>query len=318
MLVLATLVVLAVAVTVGGFFASQHPLIEALTNGRLQLLLIAMVLVIVAALLGQRSLVAVAMVVVTINALFVIPYLTPASGDARPANDQDVIRVMQYNIWFGNKDMDGIAQHVRDADADVVVLHELTTAQWIELELRLVDEYRFTLGVPLDAKDGQLGGGMAVLTRSAQSRRLPVPAEFSPADRVLLAVATETPGGEELLVVGLHPHASRHDRRKVDLRQQQLAGVVQLAADWDGPAVVVTDMNVTPTSPIYTQLLHDLGWRDPHRTVGWKSTWPTWGGWFGLPIDHVLVSDRVALHSYMVGDGAGSDHKSVTAEVSVR
>lgn len=311
-------VAVAVVITVLGFFGASGAMLEAFTNARLQLLLAGVVLGLIAVVARRFGIAVFAAAVMIVNATYVAPFLLPASADALPESPADVFRVMQYNVYFGNQDIDAIAEHVRSADADVVVLHELTAAQWQGLERLLARDYQFSDAVTVDKHQGQLGGGMAVLTRSATTSRLPVPDELSPKDRVMMAVTTVAPSGEEVLVVGLHPHASRHEDRKVALREQQMAGTVELVAAWNGPAMIVTDMNLAPTSPVYADFLDELDWRDPHRTVGWKSTWPSWGGPFGMPIDHVLVSNGIALHSYTIGDGAGSDHKSVTAELSMR
>lgn len=310
-------IVLAAVLTVLNFFGGLAPAVEVFTNARLQIFAAAILLTVAALIARVWKLALVAAIVVAVNALSVMPFIAPAGADPLPESASDVMRVMQYNVFFGNEETEAIADHVQRANADVVVLHEITSAQWSALEPRLRSDYAFASAVTVDEHQGQLGGGMAVLTRTGDSERLPVPASLSPDDRVLMAVSTVGAGGEELLVIGLHPHASRHEEPKVELRERQIAGVVELVATWDGPAVVVTDLNVTPTSPIYQAFLDDLGWRDPHRAVGWKSTWPAWGGPFGLPIDHVLVSTDIALHGYDVGDGAGSDHKSLTATISI-
>jgi len=83
------------------------------------------------------------------------------------------------------------------------------------------------------------------------------------------------------------------------------------------PAVLLTDMNVTPTSSAYGDLLDDLGWRDTHRITGWDASWPSVGGWLGLPIDHVLVSDNVAVHTIDAIGAGGSDHRAMLAELSI-
>ena len=80
---------------------------------------------------------------------------------------------------------------------------------------------------------------------------------------------------------------------------------------------MMTDMNVTPFSPDYKAFLSGLGWRDPHKLAGWHATWPDFAGPIGTPIDHIFVSDGVLLHSYETGHGAGSDHATLTATVSV-
>ena len=76
-------------------------------------------------------------------------------------------------------------------------------------------------------------------------------------------------------------------------------------------------MNVTPTSTAYRSLLDDLGWHDTHRITGWDASWPSFGGWLGLPIDHVLVSDNVAVHAIDAVGNGGSDHRALRAELSI-
>lgn len=295
------------------WLAPLHPLLEVATNVRAQVMPLALIPLVGFAVQQRWTLTAAAFVVVAINAAYLVPYWT-ASADPLPLNGETVT-VMQYNIYFGNDDYEAMAAHVMESDADVVALHELLPEQWDELGERLEGEYPHRIGAPLDPLDGQPGGGMALLSRTALTR-VEVDESMSPPERVTL-VATTLIDGAEITVVGLHPYASRTDGAKVRLRRAQLSGVVDLAQTVQGPMIILTDLNLAPTSPVYQNFLSDLEWRDPHRIVGWQSSWPSWGGPFGLPIDHVLVSDEFGLHRYDIGDGAGSDHKSVIAEVSL-
>lgn len=296
-----------------GTLSRLHPLLEAITNVRAQLVIVAILPVACFVTLRRWGWAAVATVVFAISASYMVPYWT-ASADPLLARTES-IRVMQYNIFFGNEDAAAMADHIIAADADVVGLHEPTPSQWDALA-PLLAAYPYSIAEPLSAEQGQLGGGMVLLSRTPLAR-VTLDEAISPSDREILVGTTEL-RGQQVTVVGLHPFASRTESRKHQLRKAQLEGVADLVTDMGGPAVILTDMNIAPTSHLYQDFLSDMGWRDPHRVVGWQSTWPTWGGSFGMPIDHVFVSNHFVLHSYELGSGAGSDHKSLVAEISLR
>lgn len=309
-----TLLTCGLALTVVlGWFGSMHALFELLTNAPTQLLAIGVVLLLVAALRRQWLAAAVATAAVAWFAWLLLPYWT-ASPDPRPETGATTHTVQQYNVYFGNDDIDRIAAEIRSSDAGVVALHEITTAQWLRIQDRL-PEYPHSIAEPWDGGELQLGGGMALISRAPLDAIAVDPAANVPG-RPILAASTEI-GGDEVVVVGLHPHASRFESHKVDLRDAQLQAVVDLLSAEDRPAIILTDLNMTPTSSDYRSFLAQLDWRDPHRVTGWDSSWPNWGGAFGLPIDHVFVSNHVSLHDITTDGGGGSDHRSVTAELSI-
>ena len=303
-----------VVVTVAAWAGRFHPWLELLPNARNQILLVAAIAATAWLVTGQRGPAAVAALVVAVHAAYLVPYVL-ATPDPEPTAAATV-RAMQYNIFYNNDDLSAVAGHIIESDADVVAIHELLPEVWVTLEPQLDGEYPHRYAVPFDEHEGQLSGGMALLSKTPLSP-VQVPDKFSPPDRVLLAATTEI-DSQPITVIGLHPHASRFESRKVELRETQIEGVTELATGTDNAVMVLADMNVTPTSPMYQDLLTDLGWRDPHRVAGWDSTWPTWGGPLGFPIDHVLVSDHFAIHGAQTGNGAGSDHRSLTVDLSLR
>lgn len=296
-----------------GWLTPLHPLLEAITNVRAQVSFLALVPLVGFGFLRSLTLVGVSALVLGLLAAALVPYWGATPDPAH--SEAESIRVMQYNVYFGNSDFDRITQHIIDSDAQVVALHELLPEQWAELEPLLGEAYPFRIAAPLAEIDGQPGGGMALLSRTPL-QQVAMPTDVSPVARVILVATTEI-ARQEVTVIGLHPHASRSDSAKVRLREAQMRGVAELVQQTPGPAIIMTDLNIAPTSPAYSGFLDELGWRDPHRLVGWQASWPTWGGAFGLPIDHVFVSDHFGLHSYTTGDGGGSDHNSVTAHLSL-
>ncbi len=303
-----------VATIVLGWFGNLHPILEILTNVPVHLLLVAVV-VLISGLVRREPIPALAG---GLAAIWLIVLLVPywrASPEPPPTDPNAVHRALQYNVYFGNDDVDRMVAEIEAADSAVVALHEITSLQWEQLQPRL-PEYAHSIAEPWDGGSLQLGGGMALLSRTPLTR-LSVDPEASVEGRPVLAAVTSI-GEREVVLVGLHPHASRFETEKADLRERQLDAIVELLEEDSRPALILTDMNMAPTSTSYRRVLDDLGWSDPHRSTGWDASWPTWGGPLGLPIDHVLVSDAVALHDIATMDGGGSDHRSVIAQFSLR
>jgi len=85
---------------------------------------------------------------------------------------------------------------------------------------------------------------------------------------------------------------------------------------YGGPAIIIADLNIAPTSPKYHHFLDELGWVDPRRNVGIEGTYTLWGiPTMGLAIDHVFVSPELTVFTYDVGPSGGSDHRSLIATI---
>ncbi len=246
----------------------------------------------------------------------VVPYLTatpepPADGDVAAS-------ILQYNILFSNNDVDAIAEVVLDADADVVGLHELTVVQWELLQVSLGDAYPHQLALPGGEGSGysSRGGGKALLSKTPLTN---VPVNFElEFDRTFippLAATTEV-DGQEVLAVALHPSPSRTGAKRILERQDKLRVVREVIEAYGGPAIIITDLNIAPTSPKYHSFLESVGWDDPRRNVGIEGTYTLWGiPTMGLAIDHVFVSPDLTVYDYQVGPTGGSDHRSLVATV---
>lgn len=297
--------------TVLAWLSPLHALFELMANLRMQLLEGALVLLVVATVARWRDVAIAAGLVVLVQTFYLFPYWT---AEADPITAAATGEVMQYNIYFGNTNYDAIAEAINGSGADVVSIQELTNTQWHELGPRLT-EYPHRVAVPVSDEIGELGGGMALLSRNPATE-VAVDSPANSTDRPILAVNT-TVAGEPVTVIGLHPHASRFRSAKVELRDEQLEAVVDTAEAVGGPVIVMTDMNITPFSSTYKRFLDDTGWRDPHEVAGWKATWPWFAGPLGTPIDHVFISNDVGLHRFTTGASNGSDHRSLTATVSI-
>jgi len=264
----------------------RFPFFEMASNFRPQFFLYS-ILILVALMLARlwREALVMSMFAVVLG-IGVVPYLI-ASPEA-PADGEVAASVLQYNILFYNNDVDAIAEVVLDADADVVGLHELISR----------------------------GGGKALLSKSPLTN---VPVDF---DLELegtfippLAATTEI-DGQEVLAVALHPSPSRTGAKRIFERQAKLVAVREVIERYDGPAIIIADLNIAPTSPKYHRFLDSVGWEDPRQRVGIEGTYTLWGlPTMGLAIDHVFVSPEFKVFDYEVGPSGGSDHRSLVATI---
>lgn len=304
---IASVTVLALAM----FMAKWVWPLELPTNFRPQLFLGAVVLFVLAVVWGSKRDALFGLVPVTLLAIAVIPLYI--GGPERLAEGADGIRVLQFNVQFTNDNYDGIVDEVVSSGADIVTLHEVTPTHWDQVGDRLLAEYPHMLFSP--ASVGGIHTDQVMLSRT--------PLELAEVETDFrnppFAVTTEL-GGREVLAVALHTHPSRTNREFIADRHAEVDAAVAAVRQHDLPAIIITDLNVTPTSPEYGALLDDLGWRNPRRGLGLTPTWsppvPVLGPFFGVAIDHVLASPELTVHSYDLGDGAGSDHRSLLATLS--
>ena len=124
-------------------------------------------------------------------------------------------------------------------------------------------------------------------------------------------------GGRHLALYAIHPlgQVKRLDRWLAYTKPLTR----ELARD-KGPRVVAGGFNTTQFNEWLSQL-DDLGYHSVHEMLGHglAFTWPN--GMYHVPpirIDHVLVAGPVAPLAVREGKGAGSDHRPVIVDLSVR
>lgn len=91
----------------------------------------------------------------------------------------------------------------------------------------------------------------------------------------------------------------------------ELAALVQAVAETN--VVVCGDFNDTPWSPSFKQFRGDTRLRDARDGFGYQASWPSKLGLVGIPIDHVMASDTIAVVGCETRfTTADSDHAMVT------
>jgi endonuclease/exonuclease/phosphatase (EEP) superfamily protein YafD len=72
--------------------------------------------------------------------------------------------------------------------------------------------------------------------------------------------------------------------------------------------LLVGDLNVTPFSPYFSDLLAQTGMEDARRVYGFHGTWPTWMPLLQISIDHCIADPQLEVMRVARGPDVGSDH----------
>lgn len=224
-----------------------------------------------------------------------LPWLTaaPAAPTSTGTNPQaPTLRIASANVHLDNTDPRPLAQWLAMAQPDVVVLVELSPG--FAQGLTAITGYPHRITHPRDDPFG-----LGVLSRhplqSAQLLNLP---GNTPLLRAVVQVH-----GTHLHLSAVHPMPpiSREDFAARNALLQRETRYLQNTGQ---PAILAGDLNASVWSSAFAS--DALGLR---RTCGMAPTWPAAsGGFFGIPIDHVLTSSHWQVADCAVGPDVGSDH----------
>jgi endonuclease/exonuclease/phosphatase (EEP) superfamily protein YafD len=263
-----------------------------------------------AALLARRSgLAAASLAIVAFHCHWVLlPLLprSPPSAAGRP------LRVASANLLVVNETPAALAAELERLDADVYFLQELSSEWDDELErLGFWKRYPFN-----QRYTGEDAFGAAIASRMPV-RNLEVfwSAELPQMRGVLRLEDRDI----ELLCIHLLPPRTQEYTRTYHQGAEQLLDIVRRLERRS--FIVAGDFNSTPDSDFATRMrdLADDTWEVGGRGFGFGFTWPN--GMFPVPpvrLDHVFVSRDFGVLGARVGEGAGSDHRPVVADLARR
>lgn len=232
---------------------------------------------------------------------FLPPDVPPAPPGA------PTLTVLSYNLYYANADYAGVERLLRQADADIVALQELSVAMANHLEAALYETYPHRALSP--------GGinGVGILSRypieSVERWR-------SVLDNQRLVINA---AGVPLVVYNVHP-PSPINEDGFALRHSAVVDLLDRfdAESPDAVLLVLGDFNLTDRSADYAHLRDRF--EDAFTTAG-RGLGFTYAlrGWVALArIDYVFYTPPLrALNAAPLPDRAGSDHHALRAELVI-
>lgn len=206
------------------------------------------------------------------------------------------LRLLVFNIYYLNNDLDAVVDVVKQYDPDIVFLMEYSDAVQRRIEpafadypYQLIRPSRFTMGLALFSR---FPIEAAEVHRNEETR--------IPVYEVRLRA-----GNRQFTFVGGHPWPPQ--LRWGALHRSQMEAITRVVADAAPPLLVAGDFNAAPWSYTMRRLVEQGQILPIRRGFDVSKTWrPILG--FGLPIDHILVSAEWQVLAHEYGPAGGSDH----------
>ena len=276
---------------------------ELFAHFRVQYLVLQAVTLLLVLLQRRFDLAVVVVLIAVPHLLAIAPYLPGTLRRVPAVPSADDVRLVALNLQFNNGDFERARDYLLGTSADVLVISEFTPRAAQRLAF-LEPGYPHRVLRPRNS-----AWGIAVYSRVPilETVDLPLDDGRSAQLRLRLGVA-----GGPVDLYALHL-ASPTGRGRAALRNAQLdrlAGILSVAHGTAPavPAVVVGDLNLTPFSPWFGDLLRKAGLRDARQRFGLHVTWPALPLPLWIPIDHCLVAGAIDVRSVAAGSAMGSDH----------
>jgi endonuclease/exonuclease/phosphatase (EEP) superfamily protein YafD len=293
------------AATILGFFGKAWWALDLFAHFRVQYFVGLSLLAMILLLSRQHRAAACFCVFGVVNLATIVPFYTGKSPP--PANGSHIYRSLLINVNTHHGSPSRVARAIEKVAPDILVLLEVDEG-WLTALGDALRPYPHWIGMPREDNFG-----IALYSRQPFVREeilhigeAGVPsllAELDMRDGRLAVLATHP----------LPPSGGENSR----LRNDQLNLLAAIARDSSVPLILVGDLNATPWSWPYRQLLRDSGLRDSAMGRGLIPTWPTFMPPLLIPIDHFLHSDKVHVSKRSVGPRTGSDHYPLLVEFAL-
>ncbi|MGZ9097403.1 MAG: endonuclease/exonuclease/phosphatase family protein [Micavibrio sp.] len=215
------------------------------------------------------------------------------------------IKILQYNRLVQNNSHEEVKELLINTSADVVVLQEANPSL-SEMTLTLKDIYPYQIQEPRTH-----AFGMIVLSKFPLEQIELSPMDGQPYMNFVLRFAVIHPNTKKpVIIYALHAIPPLgYDAWKQ--RNYELSYVAKRIEADNNPFIIFTgDLNITPYSPFFRDLLSASKMFDEYNGSWNLNTWPT-GHMLPvlqIPIDHMLHSGGLALSERKILPALGSDH----------
>jgi len=204
-----------------------------------------------------------------------------------------------------NSSADDLIGEIRKNNPDLVLLLE-TNQRWVSKLADIEEEFKYSV---IEVREDNFG--------IALYSKLPIDngviQYYGDAEVPSISAQLKSKNGK-FTFIGTHPlppinQAYYHSRNR------QLLELAEEASLSKNPVVIAGDLNVSMWSSHYKVLETRGGLRNTRIGRGVGATWPSTVSWFGIPIDHVLVSEQFVIQDFKVGKNTGSDHLPISVNL---
>lgn len=309
--------VVLVALTLMPIWRKEAWWVRAVEFPRLQLLVIALILLLLDSVLLDLSqpptwvLLVLTLLCFIYQACWIVPYTRLFPVEVRSASAEDrqrMIRIMTANVLTPNRNTEALIELVHENAPDILVTLE-SNAWWQEKLDTLEPLYPHTIKCPLDNLYGMHVYSKFPLTDS-RIEYLVEP------DKPSMHTLVRMPSGLKIRVHFLHPAPpSPTENEASSERDAELIIVAKSVAESNAPVIVTGDLNDVAWSKT-TRLFRKIsGLLDPRVGRGMFNTYHADYWFMRWPLDHLFHSHHFSLSKIDRLRGFGSDHFALFTEL---
>ena len=286
-----------------GLAGRLHWTLDLFSHFRVQYVQLALVLAGVCLWVRFNRVAAALIAVVAFNYAFVYPlYLgKPDVPDTKP------VRAMLMNILASNGNTEKVLKAVETYKPDLLLLEEVTP-KWAEELEQLNEIYPYRVARPQSDCFG-------IMLLSKYPLKNDVVVQIGSAGLPSLMADVYLPE-KVFTLIGTHPLppiGGDYSR----MRNEQLAELPEIVHNQQHPVVLIGDLNTSPWSPYFRELLKESGLKNSMKGFGFQPSWPGNKRFMRIPIDHMLHAENITIHNRLIGPGVGSDHLPLIVDFSM-
>lgn len=303
-MILFTVLTAVFLVTLVGFLGGIHWFPDLFAHFRMQYAALALLLLLATFAFkeSRRVWVILCFIMFALNFAPLWPYLLdkPVTGEG----DTPPIRLLAWNTWRESVKWDEIEAFVRAGEFDIVLLQETSLSvreqagklsdlfeTWVSDEFVIMVTPDLLPDVTTEDEDGDGEVNVVGVAGGVQFQ------------------ITAGPHQVAILVAHLSMPISGASARK---RAEQIAEIARWSNQQESVHLVVGDLNMTPWSAGFQDLVARTKLRDTMVGFGLQSTWPfqnSLASLFQIPIDHCLVSPGLFASQRRAGPPGSSNHR---------
>jgi len=297
--------VIGAVLSLGALFSKYHLVFDLVSHFRVQYVVL-LIPAFFIAIFAKRS---ISLLIICV-ALAVHGYAVTLSflAEGAPADLIDnpefsELTVLNSNLLLVNADYEAQLANIKLVNPDIIAFQEYTDAWHNVLSNRLADyphqavlPRNGAFGIALYSRFPLVDGGPEVVSSA-----------MPPMINAIVDL-----GDRQLSVMAVHPPPPV-STAAYDIRNEQLQLIAKRSAVHTDALVVMGDFNTTPWTVHFSDMLTAGKLRNTRAGHGLHPTWPTGNmrRHMLIPIDHILVNERVVVLEFDSKKVDGSDHRTV-------